>query len=73
MNKEDILKNEYTEIADLAIRMINNAKEAEALYNEVKRINSMQLIEDNLFNLQFVMNWQDMLKIVKKYKVEIIF
>ena len=70
MNKEDILKNEYTEIADLAIRMINNAKEAEALYNEVKRINSMQLIEDNLFNLQFVMNCQDILNKVSITQVE---
>ena len=70
MNKEDILKNEYTEIADLAIRMINNAKEAEELYNEVKRINSMQLIEDNLFNLQFVMNWQDILNKVSITQVE---
>ncbi len=70
MNKEDILKNEYTEIADLATRMINNAKEAEALYNEVKRINSMQLIEDNLFNLQFVMNWQDILNKVSITQVE---
>ncbi len=70
MNKEDILKNEYTEIADLAIRMINNAKEAEALYNEVKRINSMLLIEDNLFNLQFVMNWQDILNKVSITQVE---
>lgn len=61
MNKEDILKEEYTEIADLATRMVNNAKEAEALYNEVKRINSLQLVEDNLFNLQFVMDWQDIL------------
>lgn len=61
MNKEDILKNENTEIADLATRMINNAKEAEALYNEVKRINSLQLVDDNLFNLQFVMDWQDIL------------
>lgn len=70
MNKEDILKNEYTEIADLATRMINNAKEAEALYNEVKRINSMQLIEDNLFNLQFVMNWQDILNKVSITQIE---
>lgn len=61
MNKEDILKEEYTEIADLATRMMNNAKEAEALYNEVRRINSLQLVEDNLFNLQFVMDWQDIL------------
>lgn len=70
MNKEDILKNEYTEIADLATRMINNAKEAEALYNEVKRINSMQLVEDNLFNLQFVMDWQDILNKVSITQVE---
>ncbi len=70
MNKEDILKHEYTEIADLATRMINNAKEAEALYNEVKRINSMQLIGDNLFNLQFVMNWQDILNKVSITQVE---
>ena len=59
MIKEDILKQEYTEIADLAIRMENNVKEAITLYNEVKRLNSMKLIEDNLFNLQFVINWQD--------------
>lgn len=70
MNKEDILKNEYTEIADIATRMINNAKEAEALYNEVKRINSMQLVEDNLFNLQFVMDWQDILNKVSITQVE---
>lgn len=70
MNKEDILKNEYTEIADLATRMINNAKEAEALYNEVKRINSMQLVEDNLFNLQFVIDWQDILNKVSITKDE---
>lgn len=59
MIKEDILKQEYTEIADLAIRMENNVKEAITLYNEVKRLNNMKLIEDNLFNLQFVINWQD--------------
>lgn len=70
MNKEDILKNEYTEIADLATRMINNAKEAEALYNEVKRINSIQLVEDNLFNLQFVIDWQDILNKVSITKDE---
>lgn len=70
MNKEDILKKEYTEIADLATRMINNAKEAETLYNEVKRINSMQLIEDNLFNLQFVIDWQDKLNNVSITKEE---
>lgn len=70
MNKEDILKKEYTEIADLATRMINNVKEAETLYNEVKRINSMQLIEDNLFNLQFVIDWQDKLNNVSITKEE---
>ena len=59
MIKEDILKQEYTEIADLAIRMGNNVKEAITLYNEVKRLNNMKLVEDNLFNLQFVINWQD--------------
>ena len=59
MIKEDILKQEYTEIADLAIRMENNVKEAITLYNEVKRLNNMKLVEDNLFNLQFVINWQD--------------
>lgn len=59
MIKEDILKQEYTEIADLAIRMKNNVKEAITLYNEVKRLNNMKLVEDNLFNLQFVINWQD--------------
>lgn len=59
MIKEDILKYEYSEIADLAIRMENNVKEAIALYNKVKRLNNMKLIEDNLFNLQFVINWQD--------------
>ena len=59
MIKEDILKQEYTEIADLAIRMENNVKEAITLYNEVKRLNDMKLVEDNLFNLQFVINWQD--------------
>lgn len=59
MIKEDILKQEYAEIADLAIRMENNVKEAITLYNEVKRLNNMKLIEDNLFNLQFVINWQD--------------
>ena len=58
MIKEDILKQEYTEIADLAIRMENNVKEAITLYNEVKRLNNMKLVEDNLFNLQFVINWQ---------------
>ena len=59
MIKEDILKQEYTKIADLAIRMENNVKEAITLYNEVKRLNNMKLVEDNLFNLQFVINWQD--------------
>ena len=59
MIKEDILKQEYTEIADLAIRMETNVKEAITLYNEVKRLNNMKLVEDNLFNLQFVINWQD--------------
>lgn len=59
MISEETLKSEYTDIADLAKRMENNLKEAIALYNEVKRINSLKLIEDNLFDLQFVMNWQD--------------
>lgn len=70
MIKEDILKQEYTEIADLAIRMENNVKEAIALYNEVKRLNNMKLIESNLFNLQFVINWQDELNKVSITNVE---
>ena len=70
MIKEDILKQEYTEIADLAIRMENNVKEAITLYNEVKRLNIMKLVEDNLFNLQFVINWQDELNKVSITNVE---
>lgn len=70
MIKEDILKKEYTEIADLAIRMKNNVKEAITLYNEVKRLNNMKLVEDNLFNLQFVINWQDELNKVSITNVE---
>ena len=71
MIKEDILKQEYTEIADLAIRMENNVKEAITLYNEVKRLNNMKLVEDNLFNLQFVINWQDELNKVSITNVEV--
>ena len=70
MIKEDILKQEYTEIADLAIRMENNVKEAITLYNEVKRLNNMKLVEDNLFNLQFVINWLDELNKVSITNVE---
>lgn len=70
MIKEDILKQEYTEIADLAIRMENNVKEAITLYNEVKRLNNMKLVGDNLFNLQFVINWQDELNKVSITNVE---
>lgn len=70
MIKEDILKQEYTEIADLAIRMENNVKEAITLYNEVKRLNNIKLVEDNLFNLQFVINWQDELNKVSITNVE---
>ena len=70
MIKEDILKQEYTGIADLAIRMENNVKEAITLYNEVKRLNNMKLVEDNLFNLQFVINWQDELNKVSITNVE---
>ena len=70
MIKEDILKQEYTEIADLAIRMENNVKEAITLYKEVKRLNNMKLVEDNLFNLQFVINWQDELNKVSITNVE---
>lgn len=70
MIKEDILKQEYTEIAELAIRMENNVKEAITLYNEVKRLNNMKLVEDNLFNLQFVINWQDELNKVSITNVE---
>lgn len=70
MIKEDILKQEYIEIADLAIRMENNVKEAITLYNEVKRLNNMKLVEDNLFNLQFVINWQDELNKVSITNVE---
>lgn len=70
MIKEDILRQEYTEIADLAIRMENNVKEAITLYNEVKRLNNMKLVEDNLFNLQFVINWQDELNKVSITNVE---
>lgn len=70
MIKDDILKQEYKEIADLAIRMKNNVKEAITLYNEVKRLNNMKLVEDNLFNLQFVINWQDELNKVSITNVE---
>ena len=70
MIKEDILKQEYTEIADLAIRMENNVKEAITLYKEVKRLNNMKLVGDNLFNLQFVINWQDELNKVSITNVE---
>ena len=41
MIKEDILKQEYTEIADLAIRMENNVKEAITLYNEKNTLSTM--------------------------------
>ena len=70
MINEDILKQEFIEIADLAIRMENNVKEAITLYNEVKRLNNMKLVEDNLFNLQFVINWQDELNKVSITNVE---
>ena len=50
--------------------MENNVKEAITLYNEVKRLNNMKLVEDNLFNLQFVINWQDELNKVSITNVE---
>lgn len=56
------------EIKDLSVRLNNHAEEAKALYKEIQKAN--EISETNLFNTQFVMDWQDCLNEVSITKKE---
>lgn len=49
-------------IEDLKIRMENNSKEAEDIYNEAREL--------NMFNTQCFIDWQDRLNAVSYIKIE---
>ena len=69
------MKKEYetpiigvTELRDLSIRLDKHAEEAKALYKEIQTAN--EVLQTNLFNTQFVMDWQDCLNEVSITKKE---
>ena len=55
-------------IINLGIRLADNANEAHALYKEIQEINKKYNV--NLFNVQQVIDWQDMLNEVSITKIE---
>ena len=55
-------------IINLGIRLADNANEARALYKEIQEINKKYNV--NLFNVQQVIDWQDMLNEVSITKIE---
>lgn len=59
---------EATEIRDLAERLSIHAEDAKALYKEIQAAN--EALQTNLFNKQFVMDWQDCLNEVSITKKE---
>ena len=59
---------EVTERRNLAERLSIHAKEAQALYKEIQAAN--KALQTNLFNTQFVMDWQDCLNEVSITKKE---
>lgn len=69
------MKKEYeaprikdTEIRDLTERLSIHAEDAKALYKEIQAAN--EALQTNLFNTQFVMDWQDCLNEVSITKKE---
>ena len=69
MKKEyEVPRIEATEIRDLTERLSIHAKEAKALYKEIQAAN--KALQTNLFNTQFVMDWQDCLNEVSITKKE---
>ena len=69
------MKKEYetpiigvTELRDLSIRLNKHAEEAKALYMEIQT--ATEVLQTNLFNTQFVMDWQDCLNEVSITKKE---
>ena len=69
------MKKEYetpiigvTELHDLSIRLDKHAEEAKTLYKEIQTAN--EVLQTNLFNTQFVMDWQDCLNEVSITKKE---
>ena len=69
------MKKEYeaprikdTEIRDLTERLNLHAKNAKELYKEIQAAN--KALQTNLFNTQFVMDWQDCLNEVSITKKE---
>ena len=59
---------EATEIRDLTERLNLHAEDAKALYKEIQAAN--EALQTNLFNTQFVMDWQDCLNEVSITKKE---
>ena len=55
-------------IINLGIRLADNANEARLLYKEIQEINKKYNV--NLFNVQQVIDWQDMLNEVSITKIE---
>ena len=59
---------EVTKRRSLAERLNIHAEEAKALYKEIQAAN--EALQTNLFNTQFVMDWQDCLNEVSITKKE---
>ena len=59
---------EATKIRDLTERLNLHAEDAKALYKKIQAAN--EALQTNLFNTQFVMDWQDCLNEVSITKKE---
>lgn len=59
---------EVTKRRSLAERLNLHAEDAKALYKEIQAVN--EALQTNLFNTQFVMDWQDCLNEVSITKKE---
>lgn len=66
INEEKIHSVLY--IRELSTRLSDNLKEAQALYKEIQEANDS--LKTNLFNTQFVLDWQDGLNEVSITKKE---
>lgn len=54
---------------ELKKRLIANLEEARTLYNEIRFINKSEIYTTNLFNEQFVIDWQDGLNEISITKI----
>lgn len=63
-NKYEVSHVTVERIKVLSENLSKNLEDAQNLYNEIKEINSTGYFVKNLFDMQFVIDWQDGLNAV---------